>query len=28
VTLPETPDDELVRFATEWRDKRPYKPGR
>jgi len=28
VTLPETPDDELTRFATEWRDKRPYKPGR
>jgi len=28
VTLPETPDDELIRFATEWRDKRPYKPGR
>ena len=28
VTLPETSDDELIRFATEWRDKRPYKPGR
>ena len=28
VTMPETPDDELIRFATEWRDKRPYKPGR
>ncbi|MET4682881.1 DnaJ C-terminal domain-containing protein [Brevundimonas faecalis] len=28
VTLPETPDEDLVRFATEWRDKRPYKPGR
>jgi DnaJ-class molecular chaperone len=28
VTLPETPDDELIRFATEWREKRPYKPGR
>jgi len=28
VTLPETPDDELVRFATEWRERRPYKPGR
>jgi DnaJ-class molecular chaperone len=28
VTLPETLDDELIRFATEWRDKRPYKPGR
>jgi len=28
VTLPETPDDELTRFATEWREKRPYKPGR
>jgi len=28
VTLPDTPDDELIRFATEWRDKRPYKPGR
>ena len=28
VTLPETPDDELIRFATEWRDKRPYTPGR
>jgi DnaJ-class molecular chaperone len=28
VTLPETLDDELIRFATEWRDKRPYTPGR
>ena len=28
VTLPETPDDELIRFATEWRDKRSYTPGR
>ena len=28
VTLPETPDDELTRFAAEWRDKRPYTPGR
>ncbi|MNJ30317.1 Curved DNA-binding protein [compost metagenome] len=28
VTLPETPDDDLIRFAAEWRDKRPYKPGR
>ena len=28
VTLPETPDDELIRFAAEWRDKRPYTPGR
>ena len=28
VTLPETPDDELIRFVTEWRDKRPYTPGR
>jgi len=28
VTLPESPDDDLVRFATEWRDKRPYTPGR
>lgn len=28
VTLPETPDDDLVRFAAEWRDRRPYKPGR
>ena len=28
VTLPEAPDDELVRFATEWRERRPYKPGR
>ena len=28
VTLPETPDDELIRFATEWREKRSYKPGR
>ena len=28
VTLPETPDDDLIRFATEWRDKRPYTPGR
>ena len=28
VTLPETPDDALVKFAGEWRDKRPYKPGK
>ncbi len=28
VTLPETPDDELILFAAEWRDKRPYSPGR
>lgn len=28
VTLPETPDDDLVKFATEWRERRPYKPGR
>lgn len=28
VTLPETPDDALKKFAEEWREKRPYKPGR
>lgn len=28
VTLPEGPDEELTRFATEWREQRPYKPGR
>ncbi len=28
VTLPETPDDPLVKFATEWRSKRPYRPGK
>lgn len=28
VTLPDAPDDDLIRFATEWRERRPYKPGR
>lgn len=28
VTLPDGPDEDLIRFATEWREKRPYKPGR
>lgn len=28
VTLPETPDEALIRFAEEWRAKRPYTPGR
>ena len=28
VTLPETPDDTLIKFAEDWRAKRPYKPGR
>ena len=28
VTLPETLDDDLVRIAEAWRDKRPYRPGR
>lgn len=28
VTLPDEADDELVKFATQWREKRPYKPGR
>lgn len=28
VTLPETQDDALVRFAEDWRANRPYKPGR
>lgn len=27
VTLPETPDEALTRFAEEWRAKRPYSPG-
>ena len=27
VTLPDAPDETLVRFAEEWRDKRPYQPG-
>ena len=27
VTLPETPDEALIRFAEEWRSKRPYTPG-
>lgn len=26
VTLPDTPDDKLIRFCEEWRAKRPYKP--
>src|SRR5690606_40647736 len=26
VTLPETPDEALIRFAEDWRAKRPYKP--
>jgi len=28
VTLPEAPDDALIKFAEDWRAKRPYKPGR
>lgn len=28
VTLPEQPDDALVKFATDWRSKRPYRPGK
>jgi DnaJ-class molecular chaperone len=28
VTLPDEADDELIRFATQWREKRPYKPVR
>lgn len=28
VKLPEVADDELVKFATQWREKRPYKPVR
>lgn len=28
VTLPEQPDDTLVKFATDWRNKRPYRPGK
>ena len=28
VTLPEPPDEALVKFAEEWRAKRPYTPGR
>lgn len=28
VTLPETPDEALSKFAEEWRAKRPYRPGR
>ncbi len=28
VTLPDMPDEALVRFAEEWRDKRPYQPRR
>jgi DnaJ-class molecular chaperone len=28
VTLPEQPDDALVKFATDWRNKRPYRPGK
>ena len=27
VTLPDAPDETLVRFAEEWRDRRPYQPG-
>jgi DnaJ-class molecular chaperone len=27
VTLPEEPDEQLIRFATEWREKRGYAPG-
>jgi hypothetical protein len=26
VTLPDTPDPELVKFAEEWRKERPYTP--
>ena len=28
VTLPDEPDDALVKFATDWRAKRPYRPGK
>lgn len=28
VTLPEQSDDALVKFATDWRSKRPYRPGK
>ena len=28
VTLPDAMDDELLKFAAEWRERRPYKPGR
>lgn len=28
VTLPETPDDALTKFAQEWRDRQPYRPWR
>jgi DnaJ-class molecular chaperone len=28
VTLPETPDETLTRFAEDWRARRPYQPGR
>ena len=28
VTLPETPDETLVKFAQDWRDKQPYRPWR
>ena len=28
VTLPESPDEALTKFAEEWREKRPYKPGK
>ncbi len=28
VTLPEVMDDELLTFAADWRERRPYKPGR
>ena len=28
VTLPETPDAALIKFAEDWRAKRPYTPGR
>jgi hypothetical protein len=28
VTLPDEPDAALVKFAEDWRAKRPYTPGR
>ena len=28
VTLPDAQDETLVRFAEDWRAKRPYRPGR
>ena len=28
VTLPETPDEALIKLAQDWRAKRPYRPGR